>query len=101
MNGLEIMLKSMGIDTEKIKELLNPEVIRGIIGKVEALDSRLANIEQSLIRVETKLETLPTEVAFKYLAENEVEMIAEMRRLYGGTGTDTRDSNDGDRNASN
>lgn len=82
-SGLELMLKSMGIDVEAIKSVVNPETIKGIVVKVETLDSRLTNIENSLLRIETKLETLPTDVAMKYISDNEKMVIAEVQRMYG------------------
>lgn len=86
MNGMEIMLKSFGLDPEKIKsELVDAK--DKIAGAIENLDSRLKTIDDRLTRIEIKLNTIPRDEAMKLLAEN-TPTADELEQFYG------RDNND-------
>jgi hypothetical protein len=84
MNGMEMMLKSFGVDPEKIKtQLIDAQKV--VLSEVERLHSRLDNIDASLRRIEVKFETLPTDEAMKLLANKpDASFIEqELRREYG------------------
>jgi hypothetical protein len=53
MNGVEIMLKSFGLDPEKIKEQIGQ--LTGAVGEV---DKRLSNIEQNQKLIIERLDIL-------------------------------------------
>ena len=82
MNGVDMMLKSMGIDPEKIKQSLM-EAQQAIMSEVKEIHNKLDTINNRLIRIETKLDTMPQDEAYKLLAENEISVIDELRSSYG------------------
>jgi hypothetical protein len=57
MNGIEILMKQMGIDPKKMAadfELLK----KNIVGKLETIDSTMARIEAQGARIEAKVNAL-------------------------------------------
>lgn len=91
-NGMDMMFKSMGIDIEGIKQVLNPETVKRFVEGFESLSTRvddvreqqtsqaqavlflrdgLASIDERLTRIEIKLETLPTAEAMLLLKDGE------------------------------
>ena len=68
--GMEMLFESMGVDITGIKEMINPETVKQTMqGLSNVLESQ-KRIEQSLLRIEIKLETLPDSDAHKLLLEN-------------------------------
>lgn len=67
---MEMMLKSMGIQTDAIKQLLEPERLKELVTKIESLFDKLDVIDAKLTRIEMKLETIPNDEAMKMLSEN-------------------------------
>jgi hypothetical protein len=68
--GMEMMLASMGIDTDAIRKLLDPENIKQLLHRVEKSCNTIESIDARLLRIEVKLETLPPDVAMRLLADN-------------------------------
>lgn len=54
MNGIEIMLKSMGIDPEKIKA----ELKQTFEATVSGVNDRVNTLQETMNRVESKLDTI-------------------------------------------
>ena len=86
MNGMEMMIphliKGLGLDPEKIKEVLSDATI-----KVKQFDAKLDAIQASLQRIELKLNTLPDEELARILASKTPEQIAkELEEVYGRNG---------------
>jgi hypothetical protein len=83
-SGMEMMLKSMGIDTAAIKELLDPEKIKLLLLRIEktidqvdcmqptlaAIEETLMVLEEKLVRLEIKHGTIPYDDAMQLLADN-------------------------------
>lgn len=67
MNGMEMMFKSMGIDIEGIKQIINPETVKDLLLKLENVTTQLQKISDATLRIETKLNTLPNDEAMKLL----------------------------------
>jgi len=68
-SGIEMMLESMGIQTDAIKQLLEPEKIKALLNKVEKMCDETSECNARLKRIETKLETMPDEEVMKLLAD--------------------------------
>ena len=85
MTGMEMMMKSMGFDPEKIKAEFQSiqataiESLRNVSAKLDSIDARL-------LRIEIKLETLPDSEALKLLAENNVSIVNQVKEIYGNNG---------------
>lgn len=90
MNGMEMMLKSVGFDPEKIKKQLT-DAQAMIEERVQGVSSRLSEIENqndfiiaSLQRIEMKLGTLPESELMKIIASKTPEEIdADVKEIYG------------------
>jgi len=82
MTGIEMMLKSMGIDPEQIKAGLI-QAQQSIIGEVKSLHEKLASIDTKITRIEMKLQTMPDKEVMKLLADNELEVQEEIRKNGG------------------
>jgi len=94
MNGIEMMLKSMGIDPEKIRASL-VDAQAQVMNEISKVHKLLESIDAKVTRIEIKLETIPTNEAMKLLADNEDVVVKELESLYG------RGNNDGNRNNDN
>ena len=94
-SGIEMMLKSMGFDPEKLKaQLTQAQTV--LTDKVTEIESKLTSIQDSMLRIEIKLNTLPVEMAQKLLTDN-APSIAELERIYGGRNDhDNGNGNNGD-----
>lgn len=84
MTGIEMMLKSFGIDPEKIKLELG-QAKELIEQKIDSIDSRLeshakaiTDIRAALTRIELKLETLPTSEALALISSSPVPTSEEL-----------------------
>ena len=103
MNGMEMMIKSMGIQTEQIKLLLDPENIKQLLTKIETMCNQVDDIHnrtESMIihqqnttdrlnRIEIKLQTIPTDEALEILDANKdvlADVTREMEQSYGING---------------
>ncbi len=69
MNGMEMMLKSMGIDVEAIKDVANPQTVKRVIDTLLSISDALESIDKKLTRIEVRLETMPTSEAMKLLSD--------------------------------
>lgn len=87
-NGMEMMLKSMGIDVSAIKEIVNPETVREIVDTMLTVKSKLETIDTRLMRIEMKLDTIPNDEAMKLLIDGkdtaELETIEYVRKNSDG-----------------
>ncbi len=68
-SGMEMMLDSMGIQTGAVKQLLDPENIKALLTKIEKMYTTIDEIYAAVLRVEIKLETIPTEKAMGLLSD--------------------------------
>jgi len=95
-SGMEMMLDSMGIQTSAVKQLLDPANIKALLSKVETMCNSVEEIKVSVLRIETKLGTLPESVAMKLLADGQTEAFKEtVEFVRGYNNGDSRDSNNG------
>jgi hypothetical protein len=99
MNGMQMMLKSFGIEPEKmIKEVLESPDVKRFFEQVASMSTRMETFEakqdviiQQLRRIEIKLGTIPTEEAMKLLADN-VPSAEELEKIiYGRNNSNTSD----------
>jgi hypothetical protein len=70
MNGMEIMLKAIGLDPavlQKNMEGMISGTVDAIAGRFDALQADLVSINEKLDRIETALETLPSEEVLRRL----------------------------------
>lgn len=87
-SGMEMMLESMGIQTEAIKQLLDPANIKALLTKIETMCNSVEEIKVSVQRIEIKLGTIPESVAMKLLADGESEAFQDVVKF-------VREYNDG------
>ena len=106
MNGMQMMLKSMGIDADLIQSQLT-QAKDAIEAKVSSMDASIGAMTamlqahgamivalcNAMQRIEIKLNTLPAEEAQKLLAEN-TPSAEELERTFNA-GRNDRDDNDG------
>ena len=88
MNGMQMMLKSMGVEPEKIQAQLT-QAKDAIEAKVTSVDEKLSLILEKLTRIETKLQTMPDSEVMKLLAEN-----SELESMYVRGNNSNSDGND-------
>ena len=69
-SGMELMFKSMGIDIDAIKAMINPQTVKKTLTDMQNAQAKLEAIEAGLLRIEMKLQTLPSDYANKLLTEN-------------------------------
>lgn len=74
-SGMEMMFKSMGIDIEGIKQVLNPETVKRFVTQLESVSTKLDTIEQRLTRIELKLETMPQNEVMNLLQNGNAEVV--------------------------
>lgn len=73
MNGMDMMFKSMGIDIDGIKRVLNPDTVKRLVSDLETVSSKLNAIDEKLTRIEIKLETIPQHEAMNLLSDGELD----------------------------
>ena len=73
MNGMQMMLASMGIDVKGIEKIINPETVKTLLSDLENVTRKLDAIQSSLIRIENKLNILPFDEAMKPLIDAQEE----------------------------
>ncbi len=73
MNGIEIMLKSMGIDTSALRDLLDPTNVCTLLNRVEKMCDNIDEIKLMCLRVEIKLGTLPEDISMQLIADHSTE----------------------------
>lgn len=90
MDGMGMMLKSLGFDPEKIKKQLSEaqaaieERVQGITNRLSEIESQNDSIYASLQRIEMKLGTLPESELMKIIASKTPEEIdADVKEIYG------------------
>jgi hypothetical protein len=76
-SGMEMMLESMGIQTGAIKQLLDPTNVKALLGKVERMCNTVDEINASVLRIETKLGTIPEPIAMKLLEDGASQAFQE------------------------
>jgi hypothetical protein len=70
-SGMELMFKSMGIDIDAIKAMINPQTVKKTLTDMQNAQAKLEAIEAALLRIEMKLQTLPSDYATKLLLDNQ------------------------------
>jgi hypothetical protein len=104
-SGMEMMLESLGIQTEAVKQLLDPKNIKQLLDKIETLCNSVEEIKISVMRIEIKLGTLPEPVAIALLEDGQSQAFkdaVEFVRTYNGNNGDSNDGNiNGDNTGSN
>jgi hypothetical protein len=95
---MEMMLKSMGIQTDAIKQLLDPENVKKLLSKIETLCNSVEDVKQAVLRIELKLGTLPDNIAQQLLADGQSEAFKEAVEFVRGYNGDSGNSNNGSGN---
>ena len=89
-SGIEMMLSSMGIDPDKIKETLL-QAQTSVMDEVQKVNTKLDALDAKLTRIELKLETVPPDVAMQLLADGKEQAENEVAQY-------VRDNSDGSSN---
>lgn len=99
-SGMEMMLDSMGIQTGAIKQLLDPANIKALLSKIETMCNSVEDIKASVLRIETKLGTLPESIAMQLLGDGQSEAFQEtvefVKEYNGGNSRDSDNGNGSD-----
>jgi hypothetical protein len=74
MNGMQMMLKSMGIDVDGITEIINPETVKQTLDGLSKVITNQNDIKASLLRIEMKLDILPDSEANKLLENSHLNL---------------------------
>ncbi len=83
-SGMEMMLESLGIQTEAVKQLLDPKNIKQLLGKIETLCNSVEEIKISVMRIEIKLGTLPEPVAIALLEDGQSQAFKDAAEYVKG-----------------
>jgi hypothetical protein len=103
-SGMEMMIESMGIQTSAIKQLLDPENIKQLLRKIEIFCNDASETRMAVMRIETKLGTLPETVAMKLLEDGQSDAFkyaTEFVRGYNGESRENGVKADGNSGNSN
>ena len=101
-SGIEMMLKSMGIQTDVINQLLEPERIKLLLTKIETMCNSVEETKAAVLRIETKLGTLPESLAMKLLADGQTQAFQDaVEYVRGYNGDNCNGSSDNGNDANN
>jgi hypothetical protein len=85
---MEMMLESMGIQTDAIKQLLDPKNVKALLQKVETMCDMVQESNERLKRIEIKLETMDSKELEKLLSDGmeraQLESSEYVREYNGG-----------------
>lgn len=96
MTGMEMMLKSMGFDPDKIKQSLM-QAQQQIEAQVKSVHDKLVVIDERLQRLELHFKTLPDAELNKILAsKSQAEIAEELEQLYGRNSNGDHDNRSSD-----